>query len=154
MKKTTKKTATKKSVKNSAPAVRVNKADTKLKSEKEFIALCNKHDGRPLTTHERAYDNQILRNNLDVLTAKTHVNLKIDDVKLDKDYGNKPINRDKMSSFMNQHGVKKGSVVLFSARNDDTKTGDVAKCATFATQNRLSKLKGLETKKLFIFYVK
>jgi len=129
---------------------RVKKADRVIKKKGELVKLISEHDGRELTSHERAYDNIIIRNSLQFVP---HVALKTGDVKMHKSLKNNAVNKGITAKFL-KGKVKKGDIVTFPARNCDTKTGDAQKLLTFVTSNILSKAKGIETEDLFVFYVR
>ena len=150
MKKTTTKTAPKKSAKKSAE--RVLKAEQVITSApklKSFIAL---HDSRPLTSAERAYDNAIIRNSL---AHVDHVAIKTADVAVNvvnKVAKNDDINKGNVARHINGK-VKKGDIVTFAGRSNDTKTGNMKKLMSFMTSNICSGKNGQTTDKLFVFYV-
>jgi len=148
--KKTKKVA-KKSVKKTAPSARVKKAETVLPSAVKFKSLISEHDARSLTSHERLYDNEILRNNLN--TVKTR-EVAMQSLNLNLKYKNTEPNKRIVRDALKKMNIKKGDVVTFASRNSDTKSGNFEKLVTFVVSNRLSALKKIDCEDTFIFLVK
>lgn len=148
--KKTKKVA-KKSVKKTAPSARVKKAETILPSAVKFKSLISEHDARSLTSHERLYDNEILRNNLN--TVKTR-EVAMQSLNLNLKYKNTEPNKRIVRDALKKMNIKKGDVVTFASRNSDTKSGNFEKLVTFVVSNRLSALKKIDCEDTFIFLVK
>jgi len=142
---------TRKTSKPKAKAERVKKSEQVLATRKATIELINTHDKRALTSHERLYDNEIIRNSLGALKSKA---LDISQLSLNVKMKNNHINKAITAKLISKAKIRKGDVVTFASRNSDTKTGDIAKLITFVTSNRLSALKGIECADTFVFYVR
>jgi len=144
------KTGKKAVAKKAVAGERVKKADTVLGAKKTVLSLIEEHDARSLTSHERLYDNEIIRNSLSSLKPKK---LDVSQLNLNLKYKNTEPNKKQTRELLKKAGIKKGDVVAFASRNSDTKTGNMEKLVTFVTSNRLSALKKIECEDTFVFYV-